>query len=246
MPSCAGNVNSSGNSDSSSNSNSKRLFLAGALALDATECLSKSDPSTPLLANGTWDLAFGSSYRAVVLVSTSFTESGSAAAPATQTEQVALRRADVTLTTPAGDVLSEYSSVGTGFIDAGKVGSPAYGSLAFTVIPGDLGATPPIQGAQQLVAKIRVFGEALDGTALTSNEFDFPIRVCTGCLVHYPVTAADPTVGGGYKCVTAPPLEEQAEPAPCTLGQDTPFSCVLCAASVAMCRDPSLNPSVKF
>jgi hypothetical protein len=87
-------------------------------------------------------------------------------------------------------------------------------------------------------------GKALNGTELTSSETELPIRVCTGCLVQYPPSAADPTqpAGAAYLCAMADTSRDAAE-VPCILGQDVPFSCVLCSAASPVCRDPLLNPS---
>jgi hypothetical protein len=152
---------------------------------------------------------------------------------------------EVTLTTADGAVLDSYSTVGTGFVDAASA-SVAYGAITATLIPPSVGLSDPVQHAQQLVAKVRVLGEALNGTKLTSSELVFPIKVCTGCLVEYPPSAADVTSppGSGYLCSTARSSLDTPDPEPCVLGQDVAFSCQACAASVALCRDPSLNPAI--
>ena len=183
---------------------------------------------------------FASSYTAFVLVGNQLPRAGSP----TETERVALSGAEITLTTEDGTVLKAYSTIGTGFVDA-ATGSAAYGTMSVSVIPAALGASETVQSAQLLVAKIRVLGEALDGTELTSSELDLPIKVCNGCLVQYPASAADPTLpaGSGYRCATSDTTTPGASAPPCIMGQDVPFSCLTCSASIALCRDPSLNPS---
>ena len=219
-------------------SEEKSLFVVGAQAIDGAQCVAKGEMSAPRLDQGVLDLAFTSSYTAFLLVGNQLAGSGSSA----ETERVSLRGAEVTLTTADGTVLKDYSAVGTGFVDA-ATGSAAYGTMSVVVIPPGL-ATPDRSG-QLLVAKIRVLGQALNGTMRTSSELDFPIRVCTGCLVQYPPEAADPSqpAGSKYQCATDGATTPGALPPPCVLGQDVPFSCVNCAASFALCRDPSLNPS---
>jgi hypothetical protein len=114
------------------------------------------------------------------------------------------------------------------------------------VIPAELGLAESVKNVQQLVAKIRVLGEALNGTMLTSSELDLPIKVCTGCLVQYPPSAADPDqpAGSGYLCASAGTTTQGEAPPPCVFGHDVPLSCTLCSAAFSLCRDPTQNPSI--
>ena len=237
LPGCGGN--SSAPAGQGTSSDEKSLFLMGALDVNATECLAKADATAAMLPGGVFDLALTSGYTAALLVENQLPRAGSAA----ETERVSLRSAEIVLTTPAGTTLSKYTTVGVGFLDGGT-GMAAYGTMAITVIPTDVGLSEPVQNAEQLIAKIRVLGEALNGTMLTSNELYLPIRVCTGCLVQYPPSAADPTVAEGYRCTTAQVSTREPDPPPCALGQDAPFSCELCSSTLELCRDPAKNPSI--
>jgi len=248
LPSCGGNSNSSPGKgmsssspqDSGAPSSDKSLFVVGAQALDAADCVAKADTATALLAQGVLDLAFASSYTASLLVGNQLLKAGSA----TETERVSLSGAEVTLTTEDGTELKSYSTVGTGFVDA-ATGSAAYGTMSVVVIPTGLGSSEALQNGQLLVAKIQVLGEALDGTKLTSSELDLPIKFCTGCLVQYPASAADPTQppGSAYRCASSDAATQEASPPPCVVGQDVAFSCLICSASYALCSDPAQNPS---
>jgi len=239
LSSCGGNSTSSTSTPTPGpSSDETSLFVLGSLALDAPDCVAKPDASAALLSQGTLDLAFQSSYTSFLLVGNELARAGMA-----ETERVSLRGAEITLSAADGTVIASYSSVGTGFID-GAAASASYGAIAVTVIPPTLALTEPVQTAQLLLAKIRVLGEALNGTSLTSIETTLPIRVCKGCLVQYPPSAADVTSppGSPYRCRTAGG-EPNAPPVPCLLGQDVPFSCEVCAADLDLCRDPSLNPA---
>jgi hypothetical protein len=219
------------------------LFLLGVIDANAAACLAKPDKDAPQLPRGVMDVAFTTGYSAVVLIGNDLPQLAATAQATSVTERVSLRAAEVTLQTADGTVLGTYSTVGTGFIDAAAGGVPAYGVMAVTLIPPALGATDPVKTAPDLVAKIRVEGEALDGTALRSTALSFPIKVCNGCLVQYPASAADPGVpqGGDYQCALAE-YGQKTTP-PCVLGQDAPFSCVLCSTASSLCRDPAQNPS---
>ena len=239
LSSCGGNSTTSTSSPTPGPiSDETSLFVLGSMALDAPDCIAKPSASAALLSQGTLDLAFQSTYTSFLLVGNQLARAGMA-----ETERVSLRGAEITLTAADGTVIASYSSVGTGFLDAAAA-SASYGAIAVNVIPSELALTEPVQMAQLLLAKIRVLGEALNGTSLTSIETTLPIRVCKGCLVQYPASAADATSppGSPYRCRTAGG-EPNAPPVPCLLGQDVPFSCEVCAADLDLCRDPSLNPA---
>ena len=239
LASCGGHSSSPTTDPTTPIMDEKSLFLIGALDVNATECVAKPESSAIVLAQGVWDLALTSNYTATLLVGNQLARPGAV----NETERISLRSAEITLSTAEAAVLEKYSTVATGFIDAEALPA-AYGVMSVNLIP--VGLDERVQRAELLIAKIRVTGEALNGTLLTSSELDFPIRVCTGCLVQYPSSAADPTAPSHstYLCANATEDTVLTTPAPCLPGQDLPFSCALCAESVAMCRDPQLNPSL--
>ena len=225
--------------------NNSSLFVEGVMALDATTCVAKPDNTAVLLAGGIMDVAFRTSYTAFVLVGNQLTERGSREQLRTETSRIALRGAEVTLTTVDGRTLGNYSTVGTGFVHASAGDVPAYAAMSVDIIPSALGSTDEVKTANMVVAKIRVFGDTLGNTPVTSSELDYPIRICTGCLVRYPTDAADPSVpaGGAYQCTTAASTTQTTDAAPCIIGQDQTFPCTTCSASVLLCKDPKENPS---
>jgi len=240
LPSCGGESNSGGSMRASHND--KPLFVVGVVAADAGECIVRGDKNSLLLPKGVLDFAFASSYTATLLVGTQF-QSATSTVDAPQTERITLHSAEITLETSRGTALGTYTTAGTGFVDA-AADTSAYGSMTVTLVPAELHEGASLQGNEPIVATIKVEGEALDGSRLTSSTLTFPIDVCTGCLVEYPPGAADPLASGTYKCSTAGsfPNTNESEP-PCRLGQDAAFSCTLCAASHEICRDPAQNPA---
>ena len=50
----------------------------------------------------------------------------------------------------------------------------------------DNGEARPKRTSVEVIARIRVKGETVDGRAVESNEFLFPVTVCNGCSVTYP------------------------------------------------------------
>jgi hypothetical protein len=217
MPSCADNNSS--------------LFVVGAIALDPATCVAKPDNTAVLLPGGIMDVVFTQSYSAFLLVGNQLTQRGSR-------EQLR------TETTLDGKTLGNYSTVGTGFVNNAAGDVPSYAAMSVNIIPSALGSTAAVLEAGTVLAKIRVFGDTLGNAAITSNELDFPIRVCAGCLVNYPSSAIDPTSPPGmFLCSTAPSTTQTTETGPCVVGQDQSFPCTACSAALPLCLDPSQNPS---
>jgi hypothetical protein len=225
--------------------NNSSLFVSGVMALDRTTCTAKPDNTAVLLPGGIMDVAFTTSYQAFVLVGNQLTQRGSREQLRTETSRVVLRGAEVTLTTLDGKKLGNYSTVASGFVNAASGDVPAYAAVAVDIIPSALGSSDAVKNAGTVLAKIRVFGDTLGNTPVTSSELDFPIRVCNGCLVSYPTEAADPTsAGGGYMCTTAASTTQTSEEAsPCIVGQDSTFPCTVCSGAMTLCKDPAQNPS---
>lgn len=238
LPSCGAVRDSDGPGRASGND--KPLFVVGVVATDASECVVRGDKDSLLLPKGVLDLAFTASYTATLLVGAQF-QSASSTTSAPQTERITLHSAEITLKTGSGAALGTYTTAGTGFIDT-AADTSAYGSMTIPLVPAELHEGASLQGNEPIVATIKVEGEALDGTPLTSSTLTFPIDVCTGCLVRYPPEAADPVEVGPYKCSTSNSFTTPDEP-PCRLGQDTAFSCKQCSASLEICRDPAQNPA---
>ncbi|HWZ89656.1 MAG TPA: hypothetical protein VNW92_12420 [Polyangiaceae bacterium] len=221
--------------------NNSSLFIVGVLDTGLTTCIAKPDNTGPFLASGTLDTAFASGYTAVVLVGNQLTQQGSREQLRTETSRVSLRGAEVRLSTLNGMSIAgaqgAFSTVGTGFVDPAAGDTPSYATMAVNLIPPGLTGLPP-----QVLAKIRVFGDTLGGTSVTSSELDFPITVCNGCLIMYDTPDTTQAAGAPFMCATSTASSTQTTAvAPCILGQDQQFSCTLCSAAYDVCRDPCKN-----
>ena len=72
---------------------------------------------------------------------------------------------------------------GGGAIAAGDGMSGGEGLVAATVIPGVYAAELRGFAGSTIVASIRALGTTLGDAAVLSNEFDFPVALCMGCLL---------------------------------------------------------------
>lgn len=220
--------------------NNSSIFIVGVVDINQSSCIAKPDNTGPFLAGGTLDTVFASGYTAVLVVGNQLTQEGSTEDLRTETSRVSLRGAEVTLTTLDGRALnvagaqSTFSTVGTGFVDPAAGDAPSYATMAVNIIPPGLTGLPA-----QVLSKVRVFGQTLGGTDVTSSELDFPITICTGCLINYDTPDTTQAAGSTFKCATSAASSTQTTAvAPCITGQDKSFSCTLCSAAYDACKDP--------
>jgi len=205
------------------------------------------DITGPFRSGGTLDTAFASGYTAFLLVGNQLTQQGSREQLRTETSRVALRGAEVQLTTLDGQALTNIprgardvlDGSGTGFVDPAAGTTPSYSAVAVNLIPPGLTACP-----RKFLAKIRVFGDTLGGTSITSSELDFAINVCNGCLINYDTPDVTQPAGAILPlCATTTASSTQNHRRPSVpTRQDQSFSCTLCSAT-EICREPVQNPT---
>jgi hypothetical protein len=83
----------------------------------------------------------------------------------------------------------------------------------------------PFPGAG-LIAKVELRGKTADGTEVSTNELQFPITICRGCLLQFPAEADDTSdFSPGLDCND---VSKDVSSRPCRLGQDEPVDCRLC------------------
>ncbi len=74
-----------------------------------------------------------------------------------------------------------------------------------------------------MLAQITVTGSTLDGSVITSGPFDYPLDMCKGCLLFFPIEAKLGEGNPNCRNEANPPDER-----PCRLGQDDPVDCRIC------------------
>jgi hypothetical protein len=209
--------------------NDSGLYVRGVLAIQAPDCVATADPSAAHLLGGVYDISIRGNlgYTAALLVGNQLVRRGDRDQLRTETSRVSLEGAEVTLLTETGSSITEFTVPGTGFVDPGTSDEPGYGVMAAMLIPPGVGSD-----GTRIVVEVRVFGTTLGGDEIESATLTFPITVCSGCLVTYPVEAIDPITG---QCVL---IDGQDPPdPPCRPGQDDPVDCRLLGAQA-----PSTGP----
>lgn len=215
--------------------NDSSMYVEGVLAMTPPNCELSADPGAPQLLRGTLDVAFLDSYQGAVLVASQLTPRGAKNQLRTETQGVELEGAEVTVL--RGErVLGEFSVPAGGFVSSTRAESPGYGLAVVTLIPpgitGGLAGEIPNRGdAVTVIAEVRVFGRTLGGTEITSGAFTFPIDVCRGCLIDFPLEAIEAS-GDGRICAGS---TEGVTTSQCIRGQDALIDCRTCAATMDEC-----------
>ena len=191
-------------------------------------CQYQSDPTQPYINSGLVDAALRQTYGPVILVGNQLITQGSTDQVRVETARVTVQGAFVKVVDPVdGSVVMDNTVLSSGTIDPGAGNTPSYLALFVTLMnaaavahfdPGTVSAP-----ARVAISYVKVYGQTLGGVSVESNEFQFPIYVCHGCLVDFPAGAATTNYCAGATGTTNSNVK-----IPCSLGQDQTADCTLC------------------
>ncbi len=195
-------------------------------------CIYTSDPTQAELFEGTFDVAVRDSYSVVLLIGSQLIQRSDTTNARAESNRAHLNGAIVSVTDPNGALLGEFTSLGSGFVDVSQQNQAQYGPIAVTVIDqptqAKIGSGLAVGQTKLVVANIKAFGKTLGGVDLESGEFQFPIRLCNGCLVSF--ASGDDPATPGVDCNL--PLGGTSgggsTELPCTPGQDETTPCQTC------------------
>jgi hypothetical protein len=202
-------------------------------------CVYQADPSQVAITEGLVDASLTGAYTPWVLIGNQLTARASVEDSRVESARVVIQGALVKVVDPAdGSVQMDNTVLTSGTVDPGTGTNPSWGVASVTMMnqaalahfdPGAVG-----QPSRLGVAYVKVFGETLGGQSVESNEFQFPINVCHGCLVFFP-----PGSGTNNYCAAGTVGGSSATnvPTACVPGQDEPIDCSLCYP-IAAC-DPA-------
>jgi hypothetical protein len=195
-------------------------------------CLYTPDPALPFISEGELDVGVRNDYRADLIYGNQLSARGDRTTNRAESNRITLSGAVVRVTTADGTLIREFTSVTTSFADPAVGDAPSYGVLGLSIVDKptrDLLAVGlnTRSDSKLVIANIKAFGQTLGGVDVESNEFSFPIRVCKGCLVTFPIDATDCSL----------PLPEGAV-VPCNPGQDELTPCQTCPPSRDVCKNP--------
>lgn len=219
-----------------------------------TQCTFTANPSQNFMSRGIVDAAFRREYYAEFLLANQLVTESNPNQVQTETSDINVQGAIVRDTDVAGNQLDSFTSLAAGTIYAAVGGTPGYAAIGATIVSqkalSSVGAT-----GGTVVAYVKFYGKTLGGDYIESNEFEFPVDVCTttettSCLLSF-------SAGDVSACYELPNCECAANPSgatcaaststsgqtsPCIPGQDTVFDCSQCLNDPA-CR-PNMNNMV--
>ena len=214
-------------------------FVTGGMA-----CTFTADPTQPVLGEGTLDVALRAQYTAVFLVGNQLVPRGDPNQPHTETSFVTIEGAVVRIVDSSGNQLNTYTQPAAATIPPSSGTTPGYASLGVTIVDSNTAKTllgmfaNNTAGTVPIVSNVRFFGHTLGGESVESNEFGFPINVCLGCLVSFPVAEDDTMLSVQPNCglAGASMTSSASASVPCVPGQDLPVDCSTCFATNPFCR----------
>ncbi len=215
--------------------NDQSIFIRSALAPSTNRqggrCVYTSDPTQTGLFLGEVDIAFTNSYTAVLLIGNQLAQRGDSANTRAESNRAHINGAVVRVTDPNGGLIGEFTSLATGFVEPQLNNQASYGPIMVTAIDvptmAKIAADVDFERPKLVAANIKVFGRTVGGVDLESGEFQFPIRVCKGCLVTF--EGYDDKATDVVECKR--PADDAAgstDDLPCRSGQDERTPCLYC------------------
>jgi hypothetical protein len=218
--------------------NESSLFVEGVLSLPASDCVAQPDADAEFIPLGVLDRQFAHGYVAAVQVGNQLTQQGNREKLRTETSRLRLEGAKGSVFGTDGSE-HPFEAIATGFVHPASGTEPGLAAMFVQLVNEQDLASLGTEG--QIIVRFRVFGTTLGGQEIESGDFDYPIFMCDGCLVRYPIDANIAPIGEAYACgVTAMATTE--ETTICYYGQDQNFDCTACASTSTICQDPSQNP----
>lgn len=191
------------------------------------------------LLNGILDVRIRSTYVAAMIVGNQLVRRGDEEQIRTETSRIHLYAADVTVLDSGQSAIqrsdgseASFEVPVTGFVDPGGGTEPGYGTAAALFVDSattdQLRAQIGAGGQADIIVSVIIRGRTLGGNELESGEFQFPIKVCDGCLLL--PSAADDPANPARDCDNAMELDDAVL---CTPGQDEAVDC--CRLGIGFC-----------
>jgi hypothetical protein len=236
--------------------------------VSGSTCMFTSDPSSPRIAEGTLDVALRDNYTMAPLLANQLVQRASMEQQRTETSTLNIEGFVVELHegSPDGPLVGPAFSIYQNVVVPAAMAAttPGYSYAQIQVIPPQVGnalrsavcqidrtgvnESCPVYRVtsvnRRILVKLTAFGASLGQNNVESTPFFFPVTVCCGCLITFPVDSDAPatmTTGVGRDCNGgSAPLSQ----ATCALGQDFPVDCRLCsAAHPEFCQPRGFSPT---
>jgi hypothetical protein len=216
--------------------------LAPKYAQIGAACTWAADPTQPAISSGVLDIAIRTRYDAMFLLANQMVAQVNPSQLQTETSTMKIDGAIVRVTNASGAQLTTYTRLAAALVPPSTGGLPGYSAIGtITVVDaptllgtndpslnntivGYLSSRGPRAAVVRVVTYVRFFGKTLGGQSVESNEFEFPVDICNGCLIAYANSPLYPLPN----CVGATGVVTTTTQIPCFLGEDLPVDCSLC------------------
>jgi hypothetical protein len=229
--------------------NDSTIYVHDALAPKYTQmgtiCGWTPDPMQAFISSGVLDVAVKSNYEGGFLVGNQMVPEVNSNQLQTETSIVTIQGAVVRVTDHRGVAVGmPFTRLASATIPPSSGGVAGFAPIFVRIVDQTtiaaspevqqlMGAGTPAVGSVRLVTYVRFLGKTTGGQSVESNEFEFPVDVCNGCLIQF-------TNNPGYplpNCVGNPSTSMQSSSAqtPCIPGQDLVVDCSQVCGQIANC-----------
>jgi hypothetical protein len=231
--------------------NDSSIFIQDVLApqevSNGQACSFSAATTQAVLSSGVLDLVFTNHYDPTYLVGNQLVAEANSAQLMTETSTVTIQGAVVRLTDSQGNAFpnTPYTRLAAGTIYPANGGTPSYAPITVTsVIDSKVAAAVQSgntmllgqRGYVRVITYVRFFGNTLGGRYVESDEFEFPVDVCQGCLISYTPQDINPCFAAPNCLGNAAAGTSSAQSSvPCVVGQDLSIDCIQCQ-SYPECR----------
>ena len=234
--------------------NDSSLFVQDVLAPQfvtaGQACSFTSDPTQPFLSSGILDVALRTEYDPTFLVGNQLVSQSNSQQLQTETSIITIQGAVVRITDSAGNQLNTFTRLSSATVYPATGTTPGYAPITVTAVdPGT--ATNAVAGmakggSVRVVTYVQFFGQTLGGESVQSDDFEFPVDLCDGCLVLFSATDDNPSSAfpqPNCNLASAAAMSGTGStsslPSPCLIGQDYSTDCSQCLGT-AVCNP--VNP----
>jgi hypothetical protein len=224
--------------------NDSSLFVQNVLyptpVASGQTCTYTNNPDQTFLTTGSLDVTLQSQYSAWFLLGNQLVAQANSQDLMTETSTVNIEGAIVTDTDAAGNQLDYFKSLTSGTVYPSTGTTPGYAAISATILSEK--AASAIAGANNsnlptrnttivAVAYVKFYGHTLGGTYIESNNFEFPVSLCAGCLINFASLAECNGVALAQPNCLGATTTSSSLPVPCVPGQDTYIQCNECSSS---------------
>jgi hypothetical protein len=185
-----------------------------------------------MLSRGLVDGSLTDSYSPEILVGSTLIARGNSSAPNSETARIAIQGAQVRVVDPTDNsVWMNNTVLASAMVDPAQGTQATYSALGVTIMDSKAiqHFRPGAGNASKLaVSYVKFYGQTLGGQSIESNELQYPIDVCDGCLVYFPANAVSQNYCAGG-------VAASASVKACAVGQDQQTDCQSCVGLPACC-----------